>query len=79
VTILAALARWLLRHALVFVMLVAALAVHAHFRTERGTARGLTASIERLSGAETFRPYLFGLEPLLKDSIADAALKLSGF
>lgn len=52
-TILAAIARWLLRHALIFVLLVAALAIYANVLSDKGNARGLSASIERLSGAET--------------------------
>ena len=52
-SILAAIARWLLRHALIFILIVAALAIYANFLSDNGTARGLTATIERLSSAET--------------------------
>ena len=52
-TILAAIARWLLRHALLFALIVAALAIYANVLSDKGTARGLSASIERLAGAET--------------------------
>jgi len=53
VNILAAISRWLLRHALIFVVLVAALAIYASFLSDSGTARGLDASIARLDSAQT--------------------------
>jgi hypothetical protein len=48
-----AVARWLLRHALIFILIVAALAIYANFLSDTVTAQGLTATIERLSNAET--------------------------
>ncbi len=51
-TIVAAIARWLLRHALLFVLIVAALALYANFVSDQGTASSVSASIDRITGAE---------------------------
>jgi len=53
VSLIAAIARWLLRHALIFIVLVAAMALYANFLSDKVTARSLAASIDRITAAQT--------------------------
>lgn len=62
-TLLTAIIRWLLRHALIFAALVVAMTLYANFLSDKLTARDLATSIERISGAETeLRRRIAGLD-----------------
>lgn len=51
--ILANLFGWIARHALVFVLLVAAMAIYGQYRTAADASHTLAASIDRIHGAQT--------------------------
>ncbi len=51
-TILSVIVRWLLRHAILFLLILAALAFYANVVADRVTASSISTSIDRITGAE---------------------------